>query len=831
MNRPPLLQVALVLIILISLSVSLTPPSGVQATPASGGCWYYKANMSTPRRAMAAVELDSEIYVIGGRNGTYNNLVERYDPAGPSGGSWETLAPMPTPRDLLVAAVAEPQPGDPRIYAIGGRNPLVGYGIVEMYDPGSDTWVARQPMNVARFGAVAGVVNNKIYVIGGWATTEALDTVEAYDPTTDTWTLNFDVNEEFEPVPEPLAFAGAAVVDNKIYVIGGRTNSIDPGNPDPADVLSTVYEFDPSSNTWTRRADIPSPREGEIPGRNRMTTAVVGDNIYMIGGANYPDRWLDTVQVYTPASNSWESLNWMPTRQGELASAVVGDTIYVFGGVRSWDGGTVDYTYAFDVNCSNNPPEPPSDPLPPPGMSGPVDTLLSWSGGDPDDDDVTYDVYFSEAISPTVNTTPVLVSAGQVETTYVPTETLKPLTWYYWRVIAKDSSGAATSGQATMTISDTVTIVDRWGFRTAEGPVIDVEKTADPEFLPESGGLVTFAVKVTNTGTEDVTLTGLVDDPFGNLAGQGTCLTGGTILPSEVYECAFTHNFPGGQTIGEVFVDTVTATAENATGIEARAEASASVEIISAEPSIRVTKSAEPTSVPETGGTVDYTVSVRNVSFTSLTLTGLVDNSGDGDVDLNGQGDCLLPVEMASLESYQCTFSMTISGNAYTEHTNTVTATATFDSNSITDSAEATVTFTDASPEVEVTKSANPTSVNEPGGKVAYTVVVTNPGQEPFTLTSLEDNRFGDLDGQGSCATTGLTLEAGEDYQCKFYRDLFGVEGEEHTNRVTVKVVDDELNEVSASSADVTVKFTKGVFNRFLYLPLVLKSYSPTAPE
>jgi N-acetylneuraminic acid mutarotase len=772
---------------------------------------------------MAAVALDDEIYVIGGKNGVYYNLLEKYLP---SGDSWESLAPMSTPRDLLVAAVAEPEPDEPRIYAIGGRNPIVGNGIVEMYDPGSDTWIARQPMNVARFGAVAGVVNNKIYVIGGRATTEITDTVEAYDPTTDTWTLNFDGDEEFQPLPEPLAFAGAAVVNDKIYVIGGRTNSADPGNPDPSDVRSSVYEFDPSDNTWTRRADIPIPRVGEIPGRNRMTTAVVGGKIYMIGGANYPDRWLDAVQVYTPASNTWENMNWMPIRQGDLASGVVEDTIYVFGGVRSWDGQTVDYSYAFDVNCSNNPPDPPSDPSPMAGMSARVDTVLSWSGGDPDGDDVTYDVYFSEAISPTVNTTPVLVSPGQVETTYVPTETLKPLTWYYWRIIAKDNSGAATSGQATMTISDTVTIVDRWGFRTAPGPVIDVEKTTDPDFLPVVGGTVTFTVKVTNIGTEDVNLTGLEDkDKDGNLDldGQGTCATGGQLLPSDTYECTFTKGFSVGLTAGEVLTDTVTATAENVSEVEARAQANASVEILSEVPSIRVTKSAEPTSIPETGGTVDYTVEVLNISTTPLTLTELVDHSSEGDLDLNGQGDCATGGVIPPTESYQCTFSATISGNAFAEHTNTVTATATDGNTEATGSGDATVTFTDALPEVSITKSANPTSVNEPGGIADYSLVVTNPGQEAIILTSMEDNRFGELDGQGNCelGETGVTVLPEEDYKCDFSKTIFGVVGEQHTNQVMATIVDDELNEVFESSNDVTVTFTKGVMNHFLYLPIL----------
>ena len=106
MNRTPHIQVALALIILISLTVSLTPQASVQATPASGGCWYYKTYMPAARSASAAVTIDNEIYVMGGAEEEilYSDLLEKYVP---STDSWETLAPMPTPRDLLVAAIKD----------------------------------------------------------------------------------------------------------------------------------------------------------------------------------------------------------------------------------------------------------------------------------------------------------------------------------------------------------------------------------------------------------------------------------------------------------------------------------------------------------------------------------------------------------------------------------------------------------------------------------------------------------------------------------------------------------------------------------------------------
>ncbi len=61
------------------------------------------------------------------------------------------------------------------------------------------------------------------------------------------------------------------------------------------------------------------------------------------------------------------------------------------------------------------------------------DTLaLRWSGGDPDGDPVTYDVYFG-----TDNTSPPLVATVQ-DTFYVPGR-LAWNTTYYWYIVATDN--------------------------------------------------------------------------------------------------------------------------------------------------------------------------------------------------------------------------------------------------------------------------------------------------------------------------------------------------------------------------------------------------------
>jgi N-acetylneuraminic acid mutarotase len=429
-------RATLITFLLAGLFSSLIRSQPAHATLAVNGCWYYKTGMSMALTAQAAVYLNGKIYVIGGidAGGARRADVNVYTPGTDS---WSTAAPMLMPRAwLVVAAVGG------KIYAIGGNNGIEKLNSVEEYDPATDTWVDVAPMPTARDDAVVGVVDGKIYVIGGWlGGTAPLDAVEVYDPATDTWSTA-------SKMPVALAMASSAVVDDRIYVMGGLDGT--------SGETSHNLVYNPRRDRWSSATTMPTARA-------RATTGVVNDRIYVIGGKNASDGWLDLVQRYNPSTDSWATMNWMPTRRGEFAAAAVGDTIYAFGGRRSWDSAVVGYVEAVDFDCQNNPPDAPSDPSPPTSwLNRPLDTVLSWSAGDPDGDSVKYDVYFGESVTPAQDTTPPLVSSGQSGTAYVPPAHLAADTRYYWRIVAIDSRGAVTSGP-------------RWSFET--GTLETIEST------------------------------------------------------------------------------------------------------------------------------------------------------------------------------------------------------------------------------------------------------------------------------------------------------------------------------------------------------------------
>jgi LruC domain-containing protein len=121
-------------------------------------------------------------------------------------------------------------------------------------------------------------------------------------------------------------------------------------------------------------------------------------------------------------------------------------------------------------------------------------------------------------------------------------------------------------------------------------------------------------------------------------------------------------------------------------------------------------------------------------------------------------------------------------------------------------------------PVINVTKTANPITVTEPGGEVTFTVVVENQSNplDPVTITSLVDDIHGDLNGQGTCSVP-QTIQPGDSYTCTFTATVSGNIGYSETDTVTATGTDDEGTPVSDSD-DATVT----VIGRYkYYIPLL----------
>jgi hypothetical protein len=106
-----------------------------------------------------------------------------------------------------------------------------------------DSWVSKTPMQVARDGLGVAVVNGKIYAIGGFTESGVVGTNEEYDPETDTWTFK-------KPMPTPRQLFAVAVYQNKIYCLGGTT--------DDSYYSNVIDVYDPATDTWVTKPKMPN---------------------------------------------------------------------------------------------------------------------------------------------------------------------------------------------------------------------------------------------------------------------------------------------------------------------------------------------------------------------------------------------------------------------------------------------------------------------------------------------------------------------------------------------------------------------------------------------
>jgi len=282
---------------------------------AGDGEWAKKADMPTARLDISSAAVNGKIYVIGGspfNNGPGLSIVEEYNPAADT---WTRKADMPTARAASSSAAVKG-----KIYTIGGANDinLTGLPIIEEYDPATDKWTTKTDMPTPRWGLSASVVNDKIYAIGGclrypWPGVGVpTATVEEYNPETDTWTKKADMPTT------PRWYCPASVVNGKIYVVGGTSN--DQGNK-----FSIVEEYDPVTDTWTRKTDMPTARWA-------LNSSASGGRIYAFGG---PLQLIGTrtVEEYNPETDTWRKVADMPTGRYMFTASEVNGKIYVIGGV------------------------------------------------------------------------------------------------------------------------------------------------------------------------------------------------------------------------------------------------------------------------------------------------------------------------------------------------------------------------------------------------------------------------------------------------------------------------------------------------------------------
>ncbi len=323
--------------------------------------WAALAPLPAPRGGLGAAVADGRLVVAGGEEPTaVDNSVFAYDIAS---NTWSDLPPMPTARHgLAVAAV------DKTVFAIGGatqpsHTASTGVGEALQMPPrrlqAAPVWRTLKDAPIARQFAGTTVAGGKMWIAGGLTQDAATPAVYGYDPVIDNWTRGPDLplplhhlaavtyhNEvvviggwspangnlsgvvsgkvfalrngawvELPPLNHPRVAQGAAVVGDKIVVMGGQADN---------QLVTPTEVFD--GTRWTDAAPIPTPRE-------HMSATTDGTYVYAVGGRNLSsDKNTAAFERFDPATGAWQTMPNMPTPRGGVAATCVDGRIVAAGG-------------------------------------------------------------------------------------------------------------------------------------------------------------------------------------------------------------------------------------------------------------------------------------------------------------------------------------------------------------------------------------------------------------------------------------------------------------------------------------------------------------------
>jgi N-acetylneuraminic acid mutarotase len=326
----------LLLFALFALGTNISKP--VLGASAADGSWMPVSSVPTNANASIgiiptfgniwAAALKNEIFCFGGinqheRDGSYvwYGINEKYST---QTGSWNTIA-RPVNNGGTVVACQN------KLYSIGSKT--------QVYNPSTNTWANRTSMPQSLVEVKANVVNNKIYVISGakYATlggTVISEISYVYDPELDSWST-------VAPIPTPVEGYASAVLENKIYIMGGAAISQNYSNQ----VVNLVQIFDTETDHWS--IGKPLPMGVYAAGACATSGLLTPEKIFVVGGNTFYLSWPTSQglnshgttlnQVFDPATGVWSSGASLLEPRWRCSLVNVNDSLFVVGGENGPD--------------------------------------------------------------------------------------------------------------------------------------------------------------------------------------------------------------------------------------------------------------------------------------------------------------------------------------------------------------------------------------------------------------------------------------------------------------------------------------------------------------
>lgn len=269
---------------------------------------------------------NGKVYLLGGRG---LKPVNEYDP---KTNRWKNLSVPPIELHHFQAASYKDE-----IYILGALTGGYPHELpvpnIYIFNPFKNEWRKGADVPEARRRGSAGtfILNNKIYMVcgitdGHWD--GHVTWFDEFDPATGRWVTLPDA-------PRARDHVQVAVLDNKVYVAGGRLSTARTGNVLNTCVKETdVYDFksgkwatlDPSNN-------IPTLRAGN-------TTVIFDNKILLIGGESDAHEVAhNEAEAFNPKTNKWEKLPTLIVGRHGTQGVVLKGKVYIAAGSGNRGGG------------------------------------------------------------------------------------------------------------------------------------------------------------------------------------------------------------------------------------------------------------------------------------------------------------------------------------------------------------------------------------------------------------------------------------------------------------------------------------------------------------
>lgn len=298
--------------------------------PESG--WQRLADMPVAKWEPASLVVGGKLYVLGGYESgiVSSKRAHSFDPVT---GAWEKMQDLPSAISHVNLV-----PDDTGFWFAGGMKDRPGqvkdpqmkdHIIAEVWQfrLDQDRYVAGPLLPGRRAGGGLARIGEKLHYVSGLMEDRDTDAVEHWVLDLAAWEASGNAAwTELAPLPVPRNQFSTAVLDGRIYVIGGQFNHDSQQLDQP-----TVDVYDPDTNTWSDGPVLPyghSHSEG--------ATFVHEGRIFVVGGHATPeggDKGLSG-DVLVLAEGAWNVVKKLPMPLSSPAAAVIGNKLYVAGG---WD--------------------------------------------------------------------------------------------------------------------------------------------------------------------------------------------------------------------------------------------------------------------------------------------------------------------------------------------------------------------------------------------------------------------------------------------------------------------------------------------------------------